>query len=222
MRQRSALLAVTACCAALAAALAGCVSADGGGDSATEASASPAPVTSTGFQDSAGAGPSDGSTPAPTASAGTGAAGPSTATPAAGRCRSSDLRASIGPDHPGAGQENFAVILTNDSGHTCTVHGFPGVAFVDSVGDVITPDPERATAQDERAVPLPPGATAWSALVFSNPAISGVTTVVPAAVLVTPPGETQPITVPWTGGRVSNTGKAAVPRVSPFRSGDGG
>jgi hypothetical protein len=132
------------------------------------------------------------------------------------------LRASVGPNHPGAGQENFAVVLTNGSHRTCTVYGFPGLAFVDGAGEAVTPDPERTGGQGARVVTLAPGASAWSALSFTNPAVSGVTTVTPAALLVTPPGETASIRVRWSGGEVSNTGKASVPQVSPLRLGDGG
>ncbi|WSP86698.1 DUF4232 domain-containing protein [Streptomyces sp. NBC_01235] len=128
----------------------------------------------------------------------------------------------MGPDHPGAGQQNFAVVLANGSHRTCTVYGFPGVAFVNGAGEAVTQAPERATGQEQRIVTLAPGASAWPALTFTNPAISGVTTVTPAAVLVTPPDETESIRVRWTGGKVSDTGKASVPQVSPVRPGDGG
>jgi hypothetical protein len=101
------------------------------------------------------------------------------------------------------------------------VYGFPGLAFVNGAGEAVTPDPERATGQEQRIVTLAPGASAWSSLVFTNPAISGVTTVTPAALLVTPPDETEPIRVRWTGGKVSNTGKASVPHSSPVRPGNG-
>jgi hypothetical protein len=73
------------------------------------------------------------------------------------------------------------------------------VAFVNSAGEAVTPDPERATGQEQQTVTLAPSASAWSALVFTNPAISGVTTVTPAALLVTPPDETASIKVRWTG-----------------------
>jgi hypothetical protein len=102
------------------------------------------------------------------------------------------------------------------------VRGFPGVAFVNSAGEAVTPDPERAAGQEGRGVTLAPGADAWSALTFTSPALTGVTTVTPTAVLVTPPDETRSIRVRWTGGEVSNTGKASVPQVSSFRPGDGG
>ncbi|MEU4092896.1 DUF4232 domain-containing protein [Streptomyces sp. NPDC026673] len=134
-----------------------------------------------------------------------------------GRCHTTDLKASIGANNPGAGQENFPIVLTNRSGHTCTVYGFPGVAFVDGAGRQVTVDPERATDLPRQRVSLAPGASAWSAMSFSNPAITGVTTVTPAAVLVTPPDETLALKVPWTGGKVSNTGKASVPRIGPLQ-----
>jgi hypothetical protein len=102
------------------------------------------------------------------------------------------------------------------------VYGFPGVAFVNGAGDAVTPDPVRSTGQEKVVVTLTPGASAWSSLTFTNPELSGATTVTPAALLVTPPDETKPIRVRWTGGRVSNTGKASVPQVSPFRPGNGG
>ncbi|NED06890.1 DUF4232 domain-containing protein, partial [Streptomyces sp. SID6648] len=42
-----------------------------------------------------------------------------------GRCHTGELRASVGRVDPGAGQRNFPVVLTNTSGRTCTVHGYP-------------------------------------------------------------------------------------------------
>ncbi|MFD5270453.1 DUF4232 domain-containing protein [Streptomyces sp. NPDC058335] len=172
-------------------------------------------------------GPADGGTtgepPAtPTTSLGAGTASSGSAVPAARRrCHTSELRASVGANRPGAGQANFAIVLTNVSTRTCTVSGFPGMAFVNGAGEAVTPDPERATGEEQRTVTLTPGAGAWSALTYANPAITGVTTVTPAALLLTPPDETASISVRWTGGEVSNTGKASVPRVSPLRPGDG-
>ncbi|SHH41915.1 DUF4232 domain-containing protein [Streptomyces sp. 3214.6] len=165
--------------------------------------------------------PPDASTSAPSVAPARPSSSPATTAPST-RCRTADLRASIGPNRPGAGQENFAVVLTNNSTRTCTVYGFPGIAFVDGGGEAVTPDPGRAVGQEEPTVTLKPGASAWSALTFANPAATGVTTVTPAAVLVTPPDETASIKVAWSGDKVSNTGKASVPQVSPLRPGDGG
>ncbi|WP_314617371.1 DUF4232 domain-containing protein [Streptomyces stackebrandtii] len=160
--------------------------------------------------------------PASTPSHGAGTASASPASPATGhRCHTSELKASLGPDRPGAGQSNFALVLTNASRRPCTIHGFPGVAFVNGEGEAVTPDPERAAGEERQIVMLAPGASAWSALTYANPALTGVTTVTPEALRVTPSDETEWISVPWTGGRVSNTGKASVPRMSPFRGGDG-
>jgi hypothetical protein len=162
-------------------------------------------------------------TPAPSFGTHTGTASPEPAVPATRRrCHASELRASVGANHPGAGQSNVALVVTNGSRRTCTVRGFPGVAFVDGRGETVTPDPERVTGETRQTVTLTPGASAWSAMTYTDPALTGVTTVIPAAVLLTPPDETAPLSVRWTGGEVSDTGKASVPRVGPFRPGDGG
>ncbi|MEW1777192.1 DUF4232 domain-containing protein [Streptomyces sp. NPDC086777] len=216
MTHRRTLLAALACCAALT----GCTSHTPDGGPAEVGSTSPTPsVTGLGSVTDGTSGPS--SEPTPTASGGTGTAAPSPTVPTVRRCHTSEVRASLGPNRPGAGQSNFAVVLTNGSRRTCTLYGFPGVAFVNGAGEAVTPNPERATDQAERAVTLNPGDSAWSTLSYTNPAITGVTTVTPAALLVTPPDETDPITVRWTGDKVSNTGKASVPRVSPLMPGNG-
>ena len=57
---------------------------------------------------------------APAASA---AAGPS-------ECRTADLSVQLKPGSPGAGQRYATVVLTNTSGHTCTVTGYGGLALL--------------------------------------------------------------------------------------------
>ncbi|MEU3414703.1 DUF4232 domain-containing protein [Streptomyces sp. NPDC006658] len=203
--------------------LAGCTdrSTDGTAQDGPSGPGPSAPARTAGPAPSAG-GPSGAREAAPTPSPGAGTASPRSAAPATtGRCHTAGLRASIGADHPGAGQAAFAIVLTNVSRDTCTVSGFPGLAFVNNAGEAVTPDPERATGEKRQTVTLAPGADAWSAMTYARPASTGVTTVTPATVLVTPPDETAPIPVRWTGGEVSNTGKASVPRVSPLRPGDG-
>ncbi|MGW2104044.1 DUF4232 domain-containing protein [Streptomyces olivaceoviridis] len=216
MTLRRILPAALACCAVLTA----CTSHSADG---TSGGAPPTSAAATGTPSATASGPAGGDTadPSEPTGTGTGTAAASPAAPAPKRCRTSDLKASLGPDHPGAGQENFALVLTNRSPRTCSLYGFPGVAFVDGAGDAVTPDPERATDQPQQRVTLAPGADAWSALSYTDPAITGVTTVTPQALLVTPPDETTSLSVPWTGGKVSNTGKASVPRVSPLRPGSG-
>ncbi|EDY42921.2 DUF4232 domain-containing protein [Streptomyces sp. SPB074] len=220
---------------------------DGGSDSAQKvgSEASPLPGDKTGTSDQGGSGASEdsgkdpstpatpggeGSVPAASETPGGGATkgggadtddGGSDSKPAAStQCHTSELSARVGENHPGAGQEGFALVLTNTSSRTCTVYGYPGLAFVNSAGEQVSVDPQRAPGTKER-VSLAPGKSAWSPLTFSDPRITGVTTVTPDSVRLTPPDERDYLKAPWKGGPVSNTGKASVPRVGPFTAGTG-
>ncbi|WP_345943307.1 DUF4232 domain-containing protein [Streptomyces sp. SID8352] len=124
------------------------------------------------------------------------------------RCHTSELRASVGRDDPGAGQRNFPVVLTNASAHTCTLRGYPGAAFVDTAGEQLGPDPRR-TAGSPRTLSLAPGRSAWAGLSFSSPEITEARTATPAALLVTPPDERDPLRVAWTAGEVPVGGNAS-------------
>jgi hypothetical protein len=186
-----------------------------GGDSNGASSAPSTPAGAATPSGGAGQASSSQTSQAPS-SQGTGTAAPA----ASSRCHTSDLKAAIGPNSPGAGQENFSIVLTNTSQRTCTVFGFPGVGFLNSAGQQVSVDPERTSAE-KSVVKLAPGRSAWAPMTFANPGITGVTTVTPASVLVTPPDEKAALKVAWSGGPVTNTGKASVPRVSPFMPGTG-
>lgn len=136
------------------------------------------------------------------------------------RCHTSDLKATVGPNHPGAGQENYALVLTNTSGSTCTVYGYPGAAFVNSKGQNVSINPHREGG-DKQKIALSPGESAWSAMSYSNPQMTGVATVQPDAILITPPDEKKSLKVNWTGGEVTRSGAASVASLSPLRPGDG-
>lgn len=136
------------------------------------------------------------------------------------RCHTGDLKATVGPNHPGAGQENYALVLTNTSGSTCTVYGYPGAAFVNSKGQNVSINPHREGG-NKQTIKLSPGESAWSALSYSNPQMTGVATVDPDAILITPPDEKQSLKVNWTGSEVTRSGAASVASVSPLRPGDG-
>ncbi|GLX52571.1 lipoprotein [Streptomyces hygroscopicus subsp. hygroscopicus] len=169
-------------------------------------------------------------TPSPASSAPTGA--PSTpvsrttatsggggTTPAAStRCHTSELRASVGRNDPGAGQENFPLVLTNASGRTCTVRGFPGAAFVNASGAQLGPDPRRESGS-ATTVTLGPGQSAWAGLTFSNPGVSGAKTARPAALLITPPDERDHLKVTWTGGEVPVSGNSSSVFLTVFSPG---
>ena len=141
--------------------------------------------------------------------------------PAGGtRCHTSELSASVGRNNPGAGQENFPVVLTNESNSTCTLHVYPGTAFVDASGKQLGPDPKRSSAEPE-TVKLAPGQSAWAGLSFANPEVSGAGTATPAALVVTPPDEEDPLKVAWKSGEVPVSGNESSVRLIPFSPGTG-
>ncbi|MGW0998570.1 DUF4232 domain-containing protein [Streptomyces sp. NPDC002520] len=177
---------------------------------ATEATKSSTPEASSGTNtpngtSSSPAGQSSASSGASTSSgAGTG----TEAGGAGGRCHTSELRASVGGNNPGAGQENFPIVLTNKSARTCTLRGYPGAAFVNASGTQLGPDPKRSSGSPV-SVTLKPGQSAWAGLTFSNPEISEAKTATPAALLVTPPDERDSLKVTWTAGPVPVSGNSS-------------
>ncbi|MFD3841311.1 DUF4232 domain-containing protein [Streptomyces sp. NPDC058642] len=198
-----------------AAALLGLLTACGdGGDSASAPRTLPgtaAPAT--------GDGTTAASSAEPTATAAT--PSPATSPPdRSTRCHTSELEATLGRNDPGAGQENFPVILTNTSSRTCTLHGYPGAAFVDASGRQLGPDPKRSPGTPV-TVKLAPGQNAWSGITFSNPEISGAHTANPDALLVTPPDERDPLKVAWSAGEVPVSGNESTVFVTAFDRGPG-
>ncbi|MEV6025801.1 DUF4232 domain-containing protein [Streptomyces sp. NPDC052036] len=136
------------------------------------------------------------------------------------RCHTSELRASVGANNPGAGQENFPLVLTNSSGRTCTIDGYPGAAFVDASGKQLGPDPKR-NAGSPAKITLAPGRSAWAGLTFSNPEVSGAKTATPAAILITPPDERDSLKVAWPGGAVPVSDNSSTAHLSVFQTGTG-
>ncbi|WP_454319932.1 DUF4232 domain-containing protein [Streptomyces phaeoluteigriseus] len=196
--------------AAGAAAVLGLLCACGGGGGAGSASASYVSPAPSGTSAQASTAPAVATTP------------PSPAQPAAGdRCHTSELRASVGRDDPGAGQRNFPVVLTNESGRTCTVRGYPGAAFLDASDRQLGPDPRREPGSDPVTVTLAPGRSAWAGLTFSRPEVSGAESATPATLLVTPPDERDPLRVPWTAGTVPVSGNASSVRLTVLAPGTG-
>ncbi|MFF4692513.1 DUF4232 domain-containing protein [Streptomyces sp. NPDC001307] len=200
--------------AALAALLTGC---GNGGDGP---SASPAPDAGTATATASGT-PARTPTPGgPSVSGGAESAAAAGGGAAGRRCHTSELRASLGGDEPGAGQENFPVVLTNTSSRSCTVDGYPGAAFTDATGRQLGPDPARTPG---RATPvtLAPGQSAWSGLSFTNPGVSGAEPAKPAWLLVTPPDERDSLRIAWTGGAVPVSGTASRASLTVLAPGTG-
>ncbi|MFJ8778185.1 DUF4232 domain-containing protein [Streptomyces sp. NPDC102476] len=198
--------------------LAGCGSGDDTANASRTESATAASATDT-------AAPSDGTSSAPSGvptDAVSNSLTPSAPrSPSGGtRCHTSELRASVGRNNPGAGQENFPVVLTNESTRTCTLYGYPGTAFVDASGKQLGPDPKRSSTEPE-TVRLAPGQSAWAGLSFANPEVSGAGTATPAALVVTPPDEEDPLKVTWKSGEVPVSGNESSVRLIPFSPGTG-
>jgi len=184
-------------------------SADGSG---TPASASSGTDTATG-SDSTSTSP--GSSTSTSSSTGSGTTASST------RCHTSELRATVGANDPGAGQENFPIVLTNTSGRTCTVRGYPGAAFLNASGTQLGDDPQRESGSAATTVTLKPGQSAWAGLTFSNPEISGAKTATPSLLAVTPPDEQDTLHVKWTAGAVPVSGNSSSVRLTVFSAGTG-
>ncbi|WP_369203243.1 DUF4232 domain-containing protein [Streptomyces sp. PU-14G] len=174
-----------------------------------------------GAKGSSGSSDSSGSSSSGTAGGDSSAGGTHSGSGSGSRCATGDLRASFGPNHPGAGQQNYSLVFTNKSDATCTVRGYPGLAFVNSAGEEISIDPNRTGGQ-VRTVTLAPGKSAWAPLSYSNPEMTGVPTVKPSAAKVTPPDEHASLTAPWSGGEVTKSGTASVPKIGPLAPGTGG
>jgi hypothetical protein len=211
--RRTALLASSVAMLGL---LAGCGDGDGTASAPSTESGTAASATGTATPSDSGTGsgvPTDAVSNSLTPSA--------SPSPAGGtRCHTSELSASVGRNDPGAGQENFPVVLTNESSRTCTLHGYPGTAFVDAAGKQLGPDPKRSATEPE-TVKLAPGQSAWAGLSFSNPEVSGAGTATPAALLVTPPDEEDPLKVTWKAGLVPVSGNESSVRLIPFSPGTG-
>ncbi|MEV6482916.1 DUF4232 domain-containing protein [Streptomyces sp. NPDC051576] len=189
-----------------------------GGDASADGSGTP--VTSSSGTDTATGSDSTSSGSASSPSASSASSGGSGVT-SSSRCHTSELKAKVGGNDPGAGQENFPIVLTNSSGRTCTVRGFPGAAFVNASGTQLGPDPQRESGSTATTVTLKPGQSAWAGLTFSNPEISGAKTATPTTLVVTPPDEKDPLKVAWTAGAVPVSGNSSSVRLSVFSAGTG-
>ncbi|MFG2602597.1 DUF4232 domain-containing protein [Streptomyces sp. NPDC048514] len=187
------------------------ITAPGTAAPATDTAKSPAAATSGDASGSAGTASS--SAPSVAASTASTASTDGKTAAASSRCHTSELRASVGRNDPGAGQENFPVVLTNRSARTCTLHGYPGAAFVNGSGSTLGADPKREPGSPV-TVSLKPGQSAWAGLTFSNPGVSGAKTATPAALLVTPPDERDHLKVTWSGGPVPVSGNSSSVRLT--------
>ena len=124
------------------------------------------------------------------------ASAPATATPggAIPRCDTSALSATLGtPKYLSVdGQSVIELIFTNISAVACYLHGYPGV---DMVG-AITWSVDRRAATPETVV-LAPGERAQAAITYLRWQPQYGKSILPDHLLVTPPGGSTSLTVPW-------------------------
>ena len=173
--------------------------------------------------------PGTGTTAAPSAAART----PATAAPAAAapggrapapRCHTSQLSVAFtGLNAAMGGVRGTTLILTNRSGATCSVYGYPGLAFATS-GDVPMATHLTWVKQPRATVVLRPGGNAQAMLTWrvnvAAPTASG-----PDIVHITPPDEYTSLRADWDGGPVPGGAIAAWPLrtapAGPFPGGTG-
>ena len=196
----AAALAAAACLAVLAA---GCAS----HGPAPGAGATRSPATSTTASPSAAA-----TTPATTAPATTAPLGPA----AAPRCHTSQLSVAFtGLNAAMGGQRGMTLILTNHSGATCSVYGYPGLAFFTSSGFPMATQLTWMKAPHTQ-VGLRPGGNAQAMLTWRVNPYPQPTTFDPDLVHITPPDEYAHLQAPWQGGPVKGGDIVAWPlRAAP-------
>jgi len=117
---------------------------------------------------------------------------------APGSCKAADLRLEISASPKDSDSANYLiVVLNNVSNRRCTVQGFPGVDLVGPDDPVDGPTYSLPEQQVQaKLVTIPPGQAAGSELTYLK---GGETDWMPKEVVVTPPGLTTPLRVPWPG-----------------------
>jgi hypothetical protein len=148
---------------------------------------------------------------------------PATTTPATrpagpGRCHTADLTARLRDLDSAAGSRYEALALTNRSTRTCGVYGYGGVQLLDAARRPLPTHQVRDRLAPPHLVLLRPGASAysrlhWSVVPADTESVTGPCEPTPTYLLITPPDETQPITVAWSAevcshGRIAQTAYA--------------
>jgi hypothetical protein len=95
---------------------------------------------------------------------------PTATAPPSTRCRTADLSASLEDAGAAAGTHYSYVVLTNSSGPTCTMYGYPGVSLVDASGNVLGKPADRNPVHSPAVVTLHPSQSGYALVGFPNPA----------------------------------------------------
>jgi hypothetical protein len=173
-------------------------------------------------------------TAAPSAPASTSATTPPATTPPATtppssqvpvpRCHTSQLvPAYTGLNAAMGGQRAMTLILTNHSGSTCYVYGYPGLAFLDGNGFAMATHLTWMNAPNAKVI-LHPGGNAQAMLTW-RVNMDTATPFNPSIAQITPPDEYTYLWTIWQGGPVLNGDIVSWPLTAapagPFPAGTG-
>jgi hypothetical protein len=144
-------------------------------------------------------------------------------TAAVHRCYQSGLVAWLGiPGSGAAGSTYYELELSNVSGQTCTLYGYPGVSALLN-GMQVGSAAARTASHQKTLVVLPPGATAHVILQIADVSAfppAACQPVTAASLRVYPPGAFAALRIPFTFSACSKTGPAYL-HVSTTISGPG-
>jgi hypothetical protein len=113
-------------------------------------------------------------------------------------CATSALKASLGGPSGAAGSTYYPLILTNTSGSTCSLYGYPGVSFVTASGSQVGAAASHDPVYPRQLVKLSPGGAAHADLQVAVAQNYPQSTCSPTAVhrlKVYPPGQTSALFV---------------------------
>jgi hypothetical protein len=165
--------------------------------SSAATTATPAPPADTGSST-----PAPTPTPTPTSSS----SGSEGSAPATDRCHTGEFTAAFGPADAGASNRNATVVLTNRGGRTCTVFGYGGLQPLDAAGKPITTlTLTRVNPPAPALLRVAPGGKVYKGIHWTVIPSPGEKCSVPASAQVTPPDETDHITLTWPFGGVCGT-----------------
>ena len=166
----------------------------GTASSAGHPGASSAPQSSAKAPASAATSSTGGTSAAPSSSPAKGGPGP---------CASGHLSVTLGPSTGAAGSIQQLVTFANISSATCTLKGYPSLQMFDAKGAPIATHVTQGTSVAVPAVAVSTvtlAAGAKGSFLVGYPSQTGYGTAscpTSTTVGITPPGETQPIAVPW-------------------------
>ena len=116
------------------------------------------------------------------------------------QCSTAMLSISLGQEQAGVGNRYLPLNFVNTSSTPCHLNGFPGVSFVDNLGNQIGNPAIESSYPLFGPVPLPPGGSAQAVIHFAVTGVYPPSTcvpVTPAGIRVYPPGSFNSVILPF-------------------------